>query len=99
LDRNPLETAKNLRDPRGVMLRGIWLDPRAIRASVEALHTHPGPDAPSNAQVDALLKRLQALKDGGWIYRDEQLDELAQLLRARNRTADADRIASWRTAR
>ncbi len=96
LDRNPLETAKHLRDPRGVMLRGIWLDPRAIRASVEALHTHTGPDAPSDAQVDALLKRMQALKDGGWIYRDEQLDELAQLLRAHGRAADAGRVTSWK---
>jgi hypothetical protein len=98
LDRNPLETVKNLRDPRGVMLRGTWLDPRSIRASVEALHTRTGPDTPSNAQIDALMKRMQALKEAGWIYRDHQLDELAELLRARGRAADADRIASWRTA-
>lgn len=102
LDRNPLETVKHLRDPRGVMVRGIWLDARtlaSIRSSIENIYARAGRDAsldaPSDRQVAALVEGMTALAKDGWVYRDHQLQELHALLVARGRTADAERVKSW----
>ena len=99
LDRNPLDSPSNLRNPRGVMARGIWLDSRALdsmRKSLLAIRAK-AVSTPSGAQIDTLMKGMTALAGSGWIYRDHQLDELAGMLRGRKRDADADRVLGWRT--
>ena len=105
LDRNPLLTVHNLRDPSGVMVRGIWLDAAtlaSIRESVQTIYrtagTDPTLDNPSPAQIDALVAGMEALGAKGWIFNDHQLEELAGMLREKGRAADADRVVALATA-
>ncbi|HEX3111168.1 MAG TPA: amidohydrolase family protein, partial [Thermoanaerobaculia bacterium] len=99
LDKNPLLTTRNLRDPRGVMVRGIWLDHAKlaqIRQSIVSIYAKAGADKtldqPSPAQIGALVAGMQALGAKGWIFNDHRLDELAGMLRAVNRESDAAAI-------
>lgn len=105
LDQNPLLTVRNLRDPRGVMVRGIWLDAAtlaSIRESVRTIYATAGADPtldnPSPAQIDALVAEMEALGAKGWIFNDHQLEELAGMLREKGRPADADRMVALSTA-
>jgi imidazolonepropionase-like amidohydrolase len=100
LDKNPLLTARNLRDPRGVMVRGMWLDHARlahVRAAIVAIYAKAGADKtldhPSAAQIDSLLSGMRALSAKGWIFNDHHLEELAGMLRAINRSGEADGIA------
>ena len=102
VDHNPLETVRNLRAPRGVMLRGIWLDHVAldgIRNELKTIYARAGADtsldAPSPKQVDALLSGLSALLADGAILNGHALEVLAGMLKAKGRDADAERVASW----
>lgn len=104
LDRNPLETVRNLRAIRGVMLRGIWFDHPALQGIKDELRTiyaRTGADTslddPSPQQIDTLLAGLSALIADGAILNDHQLGLLADMLRAKGRNADADRVAAWAT--
>ena len=105
LDKNPLLTSRNLRDPRGVMVRGIWLD-RArldnIRREIVSIYATAGADKtldqPSPAQLDGLVAGMQALGVKGWIFNDHRLGELAEMLRKVNRDADAAAIAKLATS-
>jgi hypothetical protein len=100
LDRDPLLTAANLRRPAGVMVRGIWLDRRALTTGLLGrladLYRRTGADAsldnPSNAQVDGLIRRMEALGRAGWVFKDHQLETLAGMLQRRGREADAGRV-------
>ena len=99
LDRNPLETVRNLRNPAGVMVRGIWLDRKALvkmGEEVRAIYARSGSDDsldhPSAAQITRLVREMEALKQAGWIFRDPQLVELAKLMRSAAREADARRV-------
>ena len=102
LDHNPLDTVRNLRAIRGVMLRGIWLDHVALQAIGDELRTiyaRTGADAslddPSPKQIDSLLAGLSALIADGAILNEHNLGLLADMLRAKGRNADADRVAGW----
>lgn len=105
LDKNPLLTSRNLRDPRGVMVRGIWLD-RArlagIRRGIDSIYATAGADKtldhPSSAQIDGLVSGMQALGVKGWIFNDHRIGELAEMLRAANREADAAAIVKLATS-
>jgi hypothetical protein len=100
LDRDPLLTAANLRRPAGVMVRGIWLDRRTLTTvllgRLAALYRRTGADAsldnPSNAQIDGLIHRMEALGRDGWVFKDHQLETLAGMLERRGRAADAGRV-------
>ncbi len=101
LDKDPLLTVRNLRDPRGVMVRGIWLDAAmlvSIRESIQKSYAAAGADAtlddPSPAQVAALVAGLEALGAKGWIFNEHQVEELAAMLREKGRAADAERVAA-----
>lgn len=105
LDKNPLLTVRNLRDPRGVMVRGIWLDAAtlaSIRESMQTIYRTAGADAtldsPSPAQIDTLVAGMQALGMKGWIFNDHQLEVLAEMLRETGRAADADRVMALSTS-
>ncbi len=102
LDHNPLETVRNLRAPRGVMLRGIWLDHAAldgIRNELRSIYARTGADTtlddPSPKQIDALLTGLSALLADGVILNGHALDVLAGMLKAKGRDADAERVVGW----
>jgi hypothetical protein len=100
LDRDPLLTAANLRRPAGVMVRGIWLDRRALTVGLLGrladTYRRTGADAsldnPSNAQIDGLIHRMEVLGRAGWVFKDHQLEALAGMLRRRGREADAERV-------
>jgi imidazolonepropionase-like amidohydrolase len=99
LDGNPLLTTRNLRNPSGVMARGIWLDHAKlshIRQSIVAIYAKAGADKtldhPSPAQIESLVAGMRALGARGWIFNDHRLEELAGMLRAVNREADAAAI-------
>jgi hypothetical protein len=101
LDKNPLLTTRNLRDPRGVMVRGIWLDHARlaeIRAAIVSIYAKAAADktldAPAPAQLDSLAASMQALGAKGWIFNDHRLEELAGMLRTVNRNSDADAVAT-----
>ena len=101
LDKDPLLTTRNLRDPRAVMVRGIWLDHAKlarIRQSIVSIYAKAGADKtldhPSPAQIDTLVAGMRALGGRGWIFNDHQLEELAGMLRAAGRNADAEAIAT-----
>jgi imidazolonepropionase-like amidohydrolase len=92
LDRSPLETVRNLRNAAGVMVRGIWLDSKSLakmRKQVREIYARMGRDAsldhPSTSQIDELVRRIDALKASGWVFRDPQMTALSGLLRAAGR--------------
>ncbi len=102
-DANAARTVWTLsqRDPRGVMVRGIWLDAAtlaSIRESVQTIYRTAGADTtldnPSSAQIDALVAGMEALGAKGWIFNDHQLEVLAEMLREKGRPADADRVVA-----
>jgi imidazolonepropionase-like amidohydrolase len=102
LDSNPLLTVKNLRSPRGVLVRGIWLSPAridAIRARLRTIYQQTGADTsldhPSVAQIDSFLERMRVLRQEGWVPNGHQLESLAAALREIGRNDDAARIADW----
>ena len=102
LDRDPLLTARNLRDPRGVMVRGIWLDHsklKSIRRELRAIYHRAGADGsldhPSSRQVNDLLAGMAALARDSWTFNDHQLGELAGMLRDEKRDSDATRVENW----
>jgi Amidohydrolase family len=104
LDRNPLETVRNLRALRGVMLRGIWLDRASLDGignELKTIYARSGADTslddPSPKQIDTLLAGLSALIADGAILNDHALGVLATMLRVKGRDADADRVAGWET--
>lgn len=101
LDKNPLLTTRNLRDPRGVMVRGIWLDHAKlgrIRQSIVSIYAKLGADKtldhPSPAQIDSLVAGMKALGGKGWIFNEHRIEELAGMLRAVKREADADAMTT-----
>jgi hypothetical protein len=101
LDKNPLLTVRNLRDPRGVMVRGIWLDHQklaSIRRELVAIYAAAGADKtlddPSPAQIESLVAGMEALGAQGWIFNDHRLEELAGMLRVKGRNEDADRVTA-----
>jgi imidazolonepropionase-like amidohydrolase len=101
LDKNPLLTVRNLRDPRGVMVRGIWLDAAklgAIRKEIAAIYAAAGADKtldnPSAAQLEVLVAGMQSLGAQRWIFNDHHLEQLAAMLRDKSRPADADKIVA-----
>jgi len=105
LDRNPLEGVKNLRDPRGVVVRGIWLDYQTLasmREGVRSIYARAAADAsldgPSSRQIGQLLRRMQTLHADGWVFRDHQMEELADLLIAAKRPEDAARVRGFATS-
>jgi imidazolonepropionase-like amidohydrolase len=104
LEANPLDGVRNLRRPSGVMVHGIWLDGKAlasIRAGIEKIYSTMGRDSsietPSAAQIDFLLSGMRDLAKKGWIFKDHQLEELAEILRKRGRADDAASLEALRT--
>ncbi|HEY2094261.1 MAG TPA: amidohydrolase family protein [Thermoanaerobaculia bacterium] len=100
LDKNPLLTSRNLRDPRDVMVRGIWLDHARlahVREAIVAIYAKAGADRtldhPSATQIEGLVAGMDALRAKGWIFNDHHVEELTGMLRAVKRDADADTIA------
>lgn len=96
---DPLASVANLRPPAGVMVRGVWLDREALDAilvRLEELYRKSGADAtletPSGAQIESLIARMEGLNRDGWVFKDHQLQELAGLLRNRQREEEARRV-------
>jgi hypothetical protein len=103
LDADPRAGVARIGRPRGVMVRGIWLDRRTLDATlrkIEKTYARLGGDAsldsPSESQVSRLVDGMAALAAEGWTFRDHQLDELVVLLRSRGRDGDADRVAGFK---
>jgi imidazolonepropionase-like amidohydrolase len=99
LDADPLASTANLRHPAGVMVRGIWLDRKAldeILGGLEEIYRKAGTDRtldnPSGAQIDRLISQMEALDRAGWVFKDHQLDTLAELLRQSQREEEARRV-------
>jgi hypothetical protein len=99
LDRNPLESIRNVRQPAGVMARGIWLsadDLKKMRAQVKEIYARAGRDTsldhPSAKQISTLVSGAARLKKNGWIFRNPQVEELAKRLRSTGHEAEAKRV-------
>jgi cytosine/adenosine deaminase-related metal-dependent hydrolase len=104
LDANPLEAVGNARKVAGVAVRGRWLSRQALDgalAGLTALYDPPSqPDAippPTPAEVDAVVRNLRELHAGGYVFRDHDLGELAQLLDYLGRHGDATAVLALRT--
>ncbi len=89
LDKNPLETTKNLKDIWGVGIRGTWLshaDLMKIESALERIFSDKNviPDLRQESLV-TLVEEMKALKSGGFPYPDYLLEEIELFLIASNR--------------
>lgn len=87
LDANPLENVRNLKRIRGVAVAGRWLDRAALDEILDGVAeiyaVDDGEDLerlPTEAEVDALIGRLESMRAGGFVFRDFDLGELSRLL-------------------
>jgi hypothetical protein len=101
LDRNPLESVTNLRNPRGVMVRGIWLDDSMLRQIEETLRrtyaeaaADSSLDNPSRAQIEQLVSGMESLAKEGWIFNHHQLGVLVKMLRDAGQVSEAKRVSA-----
>jgi hypothetical protein len=101
LDGNPLESVRNLRAPRGVMVRGIWLDAAALKTigdGVRSIYATTGSDAtldePTPTQVTAMVEGVEALAQRRWVFNTHQLELLVSALKEKGRAEEAGRIAA-----
>ena len=99
LDSNPLLTVQNLRHPRGVMVRGIWLDATALDSIAKRIRTvyaeaaaDMSLDNPTADQIRDLVAGMESLGAKQWIFNDHQLEQLAGMLRGSDDSAEAERV-------
>jgi imidazolonepropionase-like amidohydrolase len=97
--KNPLETVANLRAPKGVMVRGVWLSPAAISDMLARLEAVYADDArlvgadPREA-LDSAARDFERLgRVPARVGREPAGDALAGLLLDAGRTAEAIAVA------
>ncbi|HSF38884.1 MAG TPA: amidohydrolase family protein [Thermoanaerobaculia bacterium] len=100
---DPLASLANLRHPAGVMVRGLWLDRKALDemlGRLEEIYRRSAADKtlanPSAAQIGRLIDRMENLTRDGWVFKDHQLEKLAGRLRDRGLEEDARRVLALR---
>ncbi len=79
LDENPLQSTRNLRIPRGVMLRGRWFDRATLDRELKWLANLYVAE-PGSPEADALVADITRLSSSGYVWPSHQLEELAAAL-------------------
>jgi len=104
LGSNPFETVANLSAIEGVSVRGVWLSPELIdlfMGRLEIIFAHEEDRSLEQrvtlSEIDGLLSDIYELADGGFIFKDHYLTEIANYLDKIEKSEEARRIRSQRT--
>ena len=86
LDADPLRSAKNLANPAGVSVRGVWLDREALGEIESRLAAIFADDrlipAPTSTEFETLVREMAELEAAGLPYPNYFKDEIASFLRS-----------------
>jgi imidazolonepropionase-like amidohydrolase len=100
---NPLADPANLSKISAVVVRGIVLnrsDLDSIEAQIRAIYDpQPTPAVsppPLPAEITAMVRRMESLRKKGYIFRDHDVDQLAEALRREGLSEQAARIVALR---
>ena len=106
VDANPLEGIANLAKIAGVVVRGQWLSAadlqdalRQVRGIYNPAHQPLALAPPSAEEIDALVRSMRELASGGFVFRDHDLEEIAELLSYAGRQQQSAALLDMRTSK